>query len=223
MAKRKKQMFAVTLRTAQSDAKRAEVTAQRAAKAAAEQQINLEEAFATAREAQLSAAILSAEKATRENRPFLAGLAQGDSWFNYSVCGRSVITDLEGMLGENGAFYNLAQAGRLLRDMMMGQLRKDFESALSRGLDGSHPWNAVLLSGGGNDICANGTFVDWLKNYDGGTAPEAYISTNFAGEVRRLEELYEDAATLVAAKAPGARESSPPFHTTSTKASSPQK
>jgi hypothetical protein len=205
MATRKKQTFAVTLRTAQLDAKRAEVTAQRAAKAAAEQQINLEEAFAAAREAQLRAAILSAQKATRENRPFLAGLAQGDSWFNYSVCGRSVITDLEGMLGDKGAFYNLAQPGRLLRDMLMGQLRKDFESALSRGLDEKHPWNVVLLSGGGNDICANGTFVDWIKDYDGGSAPESYIASDFDGELRRLEGLYEDAATLVAAKAPGAR------------------
>jgi hypothetical protein len=205
MTTRKTQTRAAAIRTARLQAERAELVAKRAAKNAAEAQLDLESAFADAREAQRRAAILSAEEADRQNRPFLAGLAQGDSWFNYSICGRSIITDLEGMLRGNGAFYNLAQPGRLLRDMMIGQLRKDFETALSRGLDEKHPWNVVLLSGGGNDICGNGTFVDWLKNFDGGELPEAYITPAFDEELRRLSDLYDDAATLVAARAPGAR------------------
>lgn len=203
--RKKKSTRALTFRTAQLEAERAEIAAQRAAKTAAERDIDLEQAFATAREAQRRAAVLAAAEATRQNRPFLACLAQGDSWFNYSVCGRSIITNLEAKVGDKGAFYNLAQPGRLLRDMMMGKLRKEFEAELSRGLDDGHPWNVVLMSGGGNDICANSTFIDWLKTYDGGTSPAAYITSAFDEELQRLSNLYDDAASLVAAKAPSAK------------------
>ena len=205
MATQKRRSFAAAARTARLEQRRAQLRARRAADFAAKRVLDLDQAFADARKAQRHATLLSAQEAARNNRPFLACLAQGDSWFNYSACGRSIITDLEGMLGDKGGFYNLAQPGRLMRDMLTGQLRKDFEEELSKGLGRKYPWNVVLLSGGGNDICGNGTFVDWLEEYDGGAAPEPYIASAFRMELKHLEDLYDEAATLVATRAPAAR------------------
>jgi hypothetical protein len=67
-------------------------------------------------------------------------------------------------------------------------------------------WDGVLLSGGGNDICGDHRFRDWLKPYEGGTYPsDWYITDAFGRELDILEGIYEEAITLVTKVAPGVR------------------
>jgi hypothetical protein len=183
-------------------AKQADVRVRRAGEAYVEKATELEAARAEQRAAERSLAAFHAAEAAREKRPFYNFLAQGDSWFSYT-CGFAIIHWLQVLFKpENAYFDNIAASGRTLRQM----LSNEFKRELTRGPPNGAPWNAILLSGGGNDICGDHRFLDWLKPNDGGShPPEYYITDLFDHELRTLQGYYEDAIALVGKLAPGVK------------------
>lgn len=175
-------------------AKQADVAVRRAGQAYVEKASELEAARIAQREAERQLAAFYATDAAQEKRPFYNFLAQGDSWFSYT-CGFALIHWLQARFGsENAYFDNIATSGRTLRQM----LSREFKEELTAGPPNGQPWTAVLLSGGGNDICGDHRFRDWLKPYDGaGHPPDWYITSAFDREVEILLGIYEEIIQLV--------------------------
>jgi hypothetical protein len=174
----------------------------RAGVAYVEKAAELEALRIAQRSAERQLAACSAAEAAREQRPFYNFLAQGDSWFSYS-CGFAIIHWLQGLYTrENAYFDNVAASGRTLRQM----LSTEFKRELSAGPPNGATWDGILLSGGGNDICGDHRFRDWLKPNDGGLQPaDSYITNAFVHELGILKEIYEEAIVLVGKMAPGVR------------------
>jgi hypothetical protein len=181
--------------------KQADVLGRRAAQEYVEQGLDLEQARVARQEADRALGLFCAAEAAKAKRPFYNFLAQGDSWFTYD-CGIALIPFLKDFFGNETAYFeNIAASGRTLRTMMS----RDFKDALAAGPGNAQPWNGVLLSGGGNDICGDHRFRDWLKPYDGGNSPEEYITTAFDNELSIIQGLYEEALDLVASSTQGVR------------------
>lgn len=193
---------AVTGQTLRLAAKRGDVQARRAGAAYVEKAAELEAARMERAEAAQALAAFYAAEAAREKRPFLNFLAQGDSWFDYT-CGSAIIYWLQGFFKpENAYFQNIAASGRTLRQM----LSSDFKDALKAGPPSGGRWNGILLSGGGNDICGDSRFRDWLKPNGGEThPPDYYVTPAFDHELGILEGIYEEAIALVGNVTPGTR------------------
>lgn len=183
-------------------AKRANVRVRRAAEAYQQKATELEAARIERANAERALAQMYAGEAKSAGRPFFNFLAQGDSWFNYT-CGLAIIHWLQGLFGPQNAYFDdIAASGRTLRQM----LSSDFQAKLAAGAPGGAPWSAILLSGGGNDICGDHRFSDWLKPNDGGSNPaDYYISPAYDAELAVLEGIYESAIALIRKSAPGAR------------------
>jgi hypothetical protein len=175
-------------------AKQADVAVRRAGQAYVEKATELEAARIAQREAERQLAAFYAMDAAQEKRPFYNFLAQGDSWFSYT-CGLALIHWLQARFGSQNAYFdNIAASARTLRQM----LSREFKEELTAGAPNGQPWTAVLLSGGGNDICGDHRFRDWLKSYDGGGhPPDGYITSAFDRELEILQGIYEEIIELV--------------------------
>jgi hypothetical protein len=193
---------ALTGASLERTAKQAGVAVRRAGEAYVEKATELEAARIEQRAAERRLAAFAASEAAREKRPFYNFLAQGDSWFSYT-CGFAIIHWLQALFKlENAYFDNIAASGRTLRQM----LSREFKDELTAGPPNGQPWTAVLLSGGGNDICGDHRFRDWLKPYDGGAHPaDWYIADAFGRELDILQGIYEEAIALVGKATPGVR------------------
>jgi len=184
----------ITGPTLERTAKHADVATRRAGQAYVEKATELEAARIAQREAERQVAAFYAAAAAQAKRPFYNFLAQGDSWFSYT-CGFALIHWLQARFGSQNAYFdNIAASGRTLRQM----LSREFKEHLAAGPPSGQPWSAILLSGGGNDICGDHRFRDWLKPYDGGAhPPDYYITDAFGGELDILQGIYEEAIALV--------------------------
>jgi hypothetical protein len=182
--------------------RRADLLVRRNAQAMFEKAAEIEAVRIAQREAEQQLASVCAAEAKDVGRPFYNFLAQGDSWFNYT-CGFALIHWLQVRFGSQNAYFdNIAASGRTLRQM----LSREFKEELAAGPPNDRPWTAVLLSGGGNDICGDYRFRDWLKAYDGGGhPPDWYITTAFDHELGILQGIYEEAIDLVRKTAKGVR------------------
>jgi hypothetical protein len=97
--------------------------------------------------------------ATEGKRP-LRILAEGDSWFDYPLPwrrGDGVIYQLQHLLGYS--IDNMAHWGEELRRMLGLEQRKE----IVRRLRGGIRYDAMLFSGGGNDLVGD-QLVTWLKD-----------------------------------------------------------
>jgi len=101
-------------------------------------------------------------------------LAEGDSWFDYPVplFGGGIIPRLENALGV--PILNLAEAGDQARYMLGVRERKILIEQLTNGCPAGGPWDAMLFSGGGNDIVDN-PMVLWIRDFDATRPPAALI------------------------------------------------
>jgi hypothetical protein len=101
-------------------------------------------------------------------------LAEGDSWFDYPVplFGGGIIPRLENALGV--PILNLAEAGDQARYMLGVRERKILIEQLANGCPAGGPWDAMLFSGGGNDIVDN-PMVLWIRDFDATRPPAALI------------------------------------------------
>jgi hypothetical protein len=193
---------AVTGQSLRLAAKQARLQVRRAGEAYVENATELEAARIKRAEAEQKLAAFYAAKAAREKRPFFNFLAQGDSWFDYT-CGSAIIDRLRALFKpENAYFESIADSGRTLRQM----LSRDFKDKLAAGPPNGARWSAILLSGGGNDICGDHRFRDWLKPSGGGAhPPDYYITPAFDHELGILQRIYEEAIALVGKATPGVR------------------
>jgi len=90
--------------------------------------------------------------------------AEGDSWFKYPVpnFGGAIIPRLEKLIGV--PIDNLAEVGDEIRIMMDGKQRKKLIDYLVKGCSAGGPWDALLFSGGGNDVVNH--LEHCIKDYD---------------------------------------------------------
>jgi hypothetical protein len=207
MARKKAQSRTTTtsrLGIAQRKAKKAEIAARRNAKAILDLQIKQEKLLDQVRKEKRVAAELATRSALRGGVETLSIIAQGDSWFSYD-CGFTIVSDLEDMLHKpHRSIVNHAHEGRTLREMMSGSVLQKFADDLRKGAGGG-PWDVVLLSGGGNDICGNGAFMNWINEHDPSVNdPDRCIAPAFSGELKSLIALVVDFAGLVARESPKA-------------------
>jgi hypothetical protein len=122
--------------------------------------------------------------------------AEGDSWFDYPVpfFGGGVIPRLEDKLGV--PILNMAKAGDEVREMLGVEEREILTEQLSNGSPAGGPWDALLFSGGGNDIVGNPMAL-WVKDYISTVPPTNLINTaRFANALGLVQAGYEDLIKL---------------------------
>jgi len=122
--------------------------------------------------------------------------AEGDSWFDYPVpfFGGGIIPRLEDRLGV--PILNLAKAGDEVRYMLGVEERKLLMEHLSNGCPAGGPWDALLFSGGGNDIVDNPMAL-WIKDWDPTVTPANHIhQARFASALDLVRAGYEDLIEL---------------------------
>jgi hypothetical protein len=190
----RRETVAVTAPLLLRAARQAEVAWRRAGQLYVEKATEFEVARIAQLEAERELAVFYAQEAKREQRPFQNFLAQGDSWFSYA-CGFALIGWLQARFGSQNAYFdNIAVSGRTLRQM----LSRQFKDKLAAGPPNGQPWTAILISGGGNDICGDYRFRDWLKPYDGTDhPPDWYVTSAFDREAEILQGIYEEMIHLV--------------------------
>jgi hypothetical protein len=107
---------------------------------------------------------LTAPAGVRSISP-LQVFAEGDSWFDYPYpfFGGGVIPRLQSLLGV--PILNLAQAGDEVRNMLGVTARQIIEKQLRSGSPTGDKWDAMLFSGGGNDIVGDPLAL-WIRDFD---------------------------------------------------------
>ena len=104
----------------------------------------------------------------------LQAFAEGDSWFDYpGIFGGGVIPRLEDLLGV--PILNMAKAGDEVRFMLGVDQRNQLAKRLRDGCPAGGPWDALLFSGGGNDIVDNPMAL-WIRDYDPNATPAQQIN-----------------------------------------------
>ena len=100
--------------------------------------------------------------------------AEGDSWFEYPVplFGGGIIKRLEKRLGV--PILNLAKAGDEVRFMLGVKERQIIGEQFVDGCPAGGPWEAMLFSGGGNDIVDNPMAL-WIRDFDPTKTPAQQI------------------------------------------------
>jgi hypothetical protein len=118
--------------------------------------------------------------------------AEGDSWFEYPVpfFGGGIIRRLEDKLGV--PVLNLATAGDEVRYMLGVKERKLLIEQFTKGCPAGGPWDAMLFSGGGNDIVDN-PMVLWIKDFNATLPPAALVhQARFDTALALVRAGYED-------------------------------
>jgi hypothetical protein len=114
------------------------------------------------------------EPAAKARERPLQVFAEGDSWFDYPVpfFGGGIIPRLEDRIGV--PILNLAKAGDEVRYMLGVEERELIAEQLANGCPAGGPWDAMLFSGGGNDIVDNPMAL-WIRDYDPALPPAGQI------------------------------------------------
>jgi len=122
--------------------------------------------------------------------------AEGDSWFDYPVplFGGGIIPRLETLLGV--PILNLAKPGDEVRYMLGVRERKLLIEQLTQGSPAGGPWDAMLFSGGGNDIVDNPMAL-WVKDWDPAIPAAQHINQpRFSAALALVKAGFEDLITL---------------------------
>src|SRR6185369_11404040 len=122
--------------------------------------------------------------------------AEGDSWFDYPVpfFGGGIIPRLKTQLGV--PILNLAKAGDQARYMLGVAERKILIDQFTTGCPAGGPWEAMLFSGGGNDIVDN-PMVLWIKDFNATLPPAALIhQSRLDSALALVRAAYEDLIVL---------------------------
>jgi hypothetical protein len=122
--------------------------------------------------------------------------AEGDSWFDYPVplFGGGVIKRLQRRIGI--PILNLATAGDEVRFMLGVKERRSLIEQLTNGCPAGGPWDALLFSGGGNDIVDN-PMVLWINDFNTQLPPAEHINQpRFDTALALVRYGYEDLIAL---------------------------
>lgn len=146
------------------------------------------------------------KRATRSKKPSLTKasegfvplkiLAEGDSWFDYPVplFGGGIIPRLEQRLGV--PIFSLAKAGDEVRYMLGVEQRQLLSSYLYHGSSSGGKFDALLFSGGGNDIVGDPMAI-WIKDWDPTKSPEEHINQrHFDAAISLVRAGYEELIDL---------------------------
>jgi hypothetical protein len=128
--------------------------------------------------------------------------AEGDSWFDYPVpfFGGGIVKRLEDLLGV--PVLNLADAGDEVRFMLGVEQRKQLAQQFKRGSPAGGAWDALLFSGGGNDIVADPMAL-WIREYDPALPAGEHIhAQRFGAALGIVAAGYEDLVALRDALSP---------------------
>jgi hypothetical protein len=129
--------------------------------------------------------------------------AEGDSWFDYPIpfFGGGVIPRLQDKLGV--PVLNLAKAGDEVRFMLGVEERRILATQFTNGCPAGGPWDALLFSGGGNDIVANPMAL-WVRDFDPALSAKDLIhQPRFKAALELVRAGYEDLISLRDALSPG--------------------
>lgn len=128
--------------------------------------------------------------------------AEGDSWFDYpAFIGGGIVPRLENKVGV--PILNLAKAGDEVRFMLGVDERKLLINQLMKGCPAGGPWDAMLFSGGGNDVVGNPMAL-WIKDFSAALPPAALIhQARFAAALALVRAGYEDLIELRDRLSPG--------------------
>lgn len=122
--------------------------------------------------------------------------AEGDSWFDYPypLFGGGVITRLQKLLGV--PILNLAKAGEEVRMMLGVKQRELIAKHFRNGCPAGGAWDAMLFSGGGNDIVGEPMTL-WVSDFRPGVSAEQFLhSSRFAAALAIVQAGYEDLIQL---------------------------
>ena len=122
--------------------------------------------------------------------------AEGDSWFEYPVpfFGGGVVPRLQRLLGI--PILSLAKAGDEVRNMLGVEERKILIQQFRNGSPAGGPWDALLFSGGGNDIVGNPMAL-WIRDYDATVPPLNLIfKARYDAALELVRAGYEDLIDL---------------------------
>jgi hypothetical protein len=123
-------------------------------------------------------------------------VAEGDSWFDYPpfLFAGGIIPRLQSRLGV--PILNLSDAGDEVRFMLGVEQRILLAEHLAAGCPAGGPWDALLFSGGGNDIVDNPMAL-WIRDWDPALVPAAHINQpRFDAAVALVRAGYEDLIAL---------------------------
>ncbi len=118
--------------------------------------------------------------------------AEGDSWFDYPkpFFGGGIVPRLENLIGV--PILNLAKAGDEVRFMLGVDERLELIEQFTDGCPAGGPWDALLFSGGGNDIVDDPMCL-WVKPFDASVPPESLIhQARFDTALALVRAGYED-------------------------------
>jgi hypothetical protein len=108
--------------------------------------------------------------------------------------GGGIVKRLENRLGV--PILNLAKAGDEVRYMLGVEERKLLIKHLTDGCPAGGPWDALLFSGGGNDIVDNPMAL-WIKDFDPALPPAGQINQpRFDTALALVRAGYEDLISL---------------------------
>jgi lysophospholipase L1-like esterase len=118
-------------------------------------------------------------------------VSEGDSWFQYPILLKDVIDHLDA----HYAVRSLGAAGDLISDMAA-------QDELVAAIAAESP-DAVVLSGGGNDLLGDGRLAKALHPFDPSLAPDGYLTPEFEATLRDVIGLYRDILHRVVRTFPG--------------------
>ncbi|MHA6265139.1 hypothetical protein ACXYMO_18205 [Arenibacterium sp. CAU 1754] len=118
-------------------------------------------------------------------------VSEGDSWFQYPILLQDVIDQLD----PHYAIRSLGAAGDLISDMVA-------QDELIATIAAEQP-NAVVLSGGGNDLLGDGRLAKALHPFDPALSVEDYLTQNFEDTLSEVIGLYRDILHRVVRTFPG--------------------
>jgi hypothetical protein len=131
--------------------------------------------------------------------------AEGDSWFEYPVplFGGGIVPRLQKRLGV--PILNMADAGDEVRFMLGVEQRGRLVECLTEGCPAGGPWDALIFSGGGNDIVDNPMAL-WIRDWRPGAPAEQLLhQPRFDTALALVRAGYEDLIALRDALSPGTR------------------
>ena len=134
--------------------------------------------------------------------PVVRILAEGDSWFDYPP-GVDVIGALKKLI--KLPIANMAHHGDEVRQMLALKQRKELEQRMAKGAPDGKPWDALLFSGGGNDMVGDELCI-WIKTYSGTMNADQLVDTKPFGAVLGIIEAgYRDLIALRDRLSPGTK------------------
>jgi lysophospholipase L1-like esterase len=101
----------------------------------------------------------------------------GDSWFDYPIGPTDVLESIKRLSPNNPVIYKLARYGTTTEDLLGEDRRQNLIKTLEEHKD--DPIDAILFSGGGNDICGQ-QFRFWINDFIPGRIGDYDATLNLA-------------------------------------------